>query len=198
MKLLKPAVIAAVALFGSSCFAQASSGTITNGTNSNAQQSVNVNNQIGNFGSGSGSQDVTYHGNYTVKSAPTVYAPSLTASMTETCWGSVSGGVSVVGVGATGAATIKDYDCNRRLNAAVAWRMGRQDVAFNLMCQDPEFAKAAAGTSQPCRNDKLVAAAEQKRAEVAQAAPSPTADLVKSTDGTLTYRTADAPKLAAK
>ena len=46
-----------------------------------------------------------YTGSYTVKSAPTVYAPSLTASVTETCWGSVSAAVSVVGVGATGAAT---------------------------------------------------------------------------------------------
>lgn len=198
MKLMKPAVFVAAAMFASSCFAQATSGTITNGTNSNAQQSVNVNNQIGNFGSGSGSQDVTYHGSYTMKSAPTVYAPSLTASMTETCWGSVSGAVSVVGVGATGAATIKDYDCNRRLNAAVAWRMGRQDVAFNLMCQDADFRKAAEDTSNPCRDEKAVAAAENKKAAIAQAAPSPTADLVKSADGTMMYRTADVPKLAAK
>jgi hypothetical protein len=198
MNFLKPAVSIAAAVFATSCFAQASSGTITNGTNSNAEQSVNVNNQIGSFGSGSGSQDVTYHGTYTMKNAPTVYAPSLTASMTETCWGSVSGAVSVVGVGATGAATIKDYDCNRRLNAAVAWRMGRQDVAFNLMCQDADFRKAAEGTDHPCRDEHAVASAEKKHQAVAKDIPSPTADLVKSSDGTMIYRTADIPKMALK
>jgi hypothetical protein len=198
MNLLKPAVSIAAAVLATSCFAQASSGTITNGTNSNAEQSVNVNNQIGNFGSGSGSQDVTYHGTYTMKNAPTVYAPSLTASMTETCWGSVSAAVSVVGVGATGAATIKDYDCNRRLNAAVAWRMGRQDVAFNLMCQDTDFRKAAEGTDHPCRDEHAVADIDKKPQAITQTSPSPTVDLVTSQDGAVVYRTADIPKTASK
>jgi hypothetical protein len=55
-----------------------------------------------------------------------------------------------MGVGVTGAATIKDYDCNRRLTAAVAGKMGRMDIAFNLMCQDDQFRAAAAITDQPC------------------------------------------------
>lgn len=131
--------------------------TISNSTNSNAQQGVNVNVENGLGGGGSGEQDVGYHGSYTVKSAPTVYAPSLTASISETCWGSVSGGFSVVGAGATLAFTIKDYDCNRRLTAGVAWRMGRTDVAFNLMCQDDSFRAAAADTDKPCRATNQVA-----------------------------------------
>lgn len=61
--------------------------------------------------------------------------------------------VRVIGVGATGAATIKDQDCNRRLNAAVAWRMDRKDVAFNIMCQDDSFRAAAATTKTPCDID---------------------------------------------
>ena len=93
---------------------------VTSGTNSNAQQTSTITNEVA-FPSG-GPTTVTYDGAYTVRSAPAVYAPSLTASVTETCWGSVSGGVSVVGVGATAAATIKDDSCNRRLDAAVAWR----------------------------------------------------------------------------
>jgi len=147
MKIYKLFVAALFSLSAATCFAQAN-GTITNGTNSNAQQAVNVHNTV-DFPSG-GPSDVTYHGNYTVKSAPTVYAPSLTASITETCWGSVSGAVSAVGFGITGAATIKDYDCNRRLTAAVAGKMGRMDIAFNLMCQDDQFRAAAAITDKPC------------------------------------------------
>lgn len=142
---------------------QAQDNGITNGTQSNAQQSTNVNVNVG-AGTGSGGAvpnalvtpseaTVGYTGSYTVKSAPTVYAPSLTASVTETCWGSVSAAVSVVGVGATGAATIKDQDCNRRLNAAVAWRMDRKDIAFNIMCQDESFRAAAARTNAPCLDD---------------------------------------------
>jgi hypothetical protein len=130
------------------------SGTITNGTQSTAQPANQVNVNVGTGGSGlagvantqqvPAQSEIGYTGSYTVKSAPTVYAPSLTASVTETCWGSVSAAVSVVGVGATGAATIKDQDCNRRLNAAVSWRMDRKDIAFNIMCQDDSFRAAAA------------------------------------------------------
>lgn len=149
-------VFASLMLCASVAFAQAS-GTITNGTNSNAQQSVSVNNQIGSFGSGGGSSDINYHGSYSVKSAPTVYAPALTASITETCWGSVSGAVSAMGFGITGAATIKDYDCNRRLTAAVAGRMGRMDIAFNVMCQDDQFRAAAEMTDKPCPSNLPVA-----------------------------------------
>ena len=80
-------------------------GTITNGTQSTAQQSTNVNVNVGAGSQGSGTQGVAnaqslpiestvgYSGSYTIKSAPTVYAPSLTASVTETCWGSVSAAV---------------------------------------------------------------------------------------------------------
>lgn len=155
MKIFKLFVSAVLFLTAASSFAQTNgspsngaNGTITAGTQSNAQQAVNVNNAVA-FPSG-GPSDVTYHGSYSVKSAPTVYAPSLTASITETCWGSISGAVSVMGFGATGAATIKDYDCNRRLTAAVAGKMGRMDIAFNLMCQDDQFRSAAAITDKPC------------------------------------------------
>lgn len=134
----------------------ASAGTITNGTNAAAQQQSSINNTM-SLGGG-GPSDVTYHGSYSVKSAPTVYAPALTASITETCWGSVSGGLSLpMGVGITGAATIKDYDCNRRLTAAVAGRMGRMDIAFNLMCQDDQFKAAAALTDKPCPSNLPIA-----------------------------------------
>ncbi|MGF7129602.1 hypothetical protein P3T40_001073 [Paraburkholderia sp. EB58] len=160
---MKHAIVVGLMLLSGGAMAQ-TTGTITNGTQSNAQLANQVN---VNVGTGSGADpsgvanaqqvpaqsQIGYSGSYTVKSAPTVYAPSLTASVTETCWGSVSAAVSVVGVGATGAATIKDQDCNRRLNAAVAWRMDRKDIAFNIMCQDDSFRAAAASTKTPCDSD---------------------------------------------
>lgn len=84
-------------------------GTITNGTQSTSTLTNQVNVNVGtgtgaNTGGVANAQqvpvqsEVGYTGSYTVKSAPTVYAPSLTASVTETCWGSVSATVSVVGV----------------------------------------------------------------------------------------------------
>jgi hypothetical protein len=175
---------AAALAFASVALAQAN-GTITNGTNSNAQQAVNVNNTVA-FPSG-GESDVNYNGSYTVKSAPTVYAPSLTASVTETCWGSVSGAVSVVGVGATAAATIKDEDCNRRLNAAVAWRMDRKDVAFNIMCQEQSFREAAADTDHPCNAPKAAQAKAPIPEDKAVLVPVPNVPNV------LQYRVADTP-----
>jgi hypothetical protein len=176
---MKYAIAMVMVLLSGSAMAQAN-GTITNGTQSTAQQATSVNVNIGTGSSGTSgvsNAQVTptestlgYTGSYTVKSAPTVYAPSLTASVTETCWGSVSAAVSVVGVGATGAATIKDQDCNRRLNAAVAWRMDRKDIAFNIMCQDESFRAAAAKTNSPCFDDMPKAAAAPTVAPAATAA----------------------------
>ena len=179
--------LAATLFFASSVvFAQAS-GTISNGTNSNAQQSVNVNNQIG-LGGGGGTSDINYHGSYTMKSAPTVYAPALTASITETCWGSVSGGVSAIGFGITGAATIKDYDCNRRLNASVAGKMGRMDIAFNIMCQSEDFRDAAALTNQPCPSN--VALGKQGTEIVPKDETKTSSNTQPNKDGQLQYKTA--------
>lgn len=149
-------VMVGALLMATSALAQTSP-SITSGTNSNAAQTSSVTNTV-SFPSG-GTSDVTYHGSYDVRTPPTVYAPGLTASVTETCWGSVSAAVSVVGIGATAGGTIKDLDCNRRLNAAVAWRMDRKDIAFNIMCQQDDFRAAAALTDRPCVDpDKLARA----------------------------------------
>jgi hypothetical protein len=145
----------------------------TTTTGSNASQSSSVTNVV-SFPQG-GPTTVTYDGGYTVKSAPTMYAPSLTASMTETCWGSVSAAVSVVGVGATGGMTIKDESCNRRLDAAVAWRMDRKDIAFEIMCQDDDFKRGAAKTATPCDGDTpvKVSSASMPPQEAANVVPVP-------------------------
>lgn len=192
------AVLLAALALTSAAFAQTSTtttnnpstGSITNGTASNAVLNV----QIGATGAsgagsstGAGTTDVAYHGSYTVKSAPSIQAAALTASITETCWGSVSGGVSVVGVGVTAAATIKDYDCNRRLNAAVAGRMGRMDIAFNMMCQDDSFRAAAENTDKPCPSNLPVA---KQGTEIV---PIATSDKQNTAQGNLKQNLAEAP-----
>jgi hypothetical protein len=186
MKYANAVAMAVLALTSMSAFAQAS-GTISNGTNSNAQQSVNVDNAVVLGGSGSGTQEIGYQGSYTVKSAPTVYAPSLTASVTETCLGSVSGGVSVIGVGATAAMTIENAECDRRLNAAVAGRMGRMDIAFNLMCQEDSFREASENTDKPC------GAVVPKTAQIPPADPKNVAQ-VPGQPGVMQYKTAQVPQ----
>lgn len=159
MKYANAVVVAVMAMASASAMAQ-TGGTVSTSTQSNATLNNQVNVTVGN-GSGANptgvanaqlpaQSEVGYTGSYTVKSAPTVYAPSLTASVTETCLGSISGGVSVIGVGATAAMTIENTECDRRLNAAVAGRMGRMDIAFNLMCQEDSFRQASEGTDKPC------------------------------------------------
>ncbi|PLZ00712.1 hypothetical protein CY652_19845 [Burkholderia sp. WAC0059] len=142
MNKLKLAVAAGAIFLASAAHAQ----SVTTGTASTSSQSSNVANTV-NFPSGG---PINYSGGYDVRTPPTLYAPGLVASVTETCWGSISAGVSVVGVGVTGGATVKDLDCNKRLNAAVAWRMDRKDIAFNIMCQEDDFRDAAALTDHPC------------------------------------------------
>ncbi|WP_146166272.1 hypothetical protein [Trinickia symbiotica] len=198
---MQKAIVAVTAMLLSGIAMAQANGTITNGTQSTAQQATNVNVNIGTGSQGSGPAGVAnaqtipaestvgYSGSYTVKSAPTVYAPSLTASVTETCWGSVSAAVSVVGVGATGAATIKDADCNRRLNAAVAWRMDRKDIAFNIMCQDDSFRAAAAQTNSPCLEDKPKVASTVNN----EAQSNPKLVPVAGSPGIMQYRLADTP-----
>ena len=153
-KLKQKIAVAGVLLFAGAAWAQTTP-TMTSGTTSTSSQTSTVSNTVV-LPSG-GTSDITYHGGYDVRTTPTVYAPGLTASVTETCWGSVSAAVSVVGVGATAAGTIKDQDCNKRLNAAVAWRMDRKDIAFNIMCQEDDFREAAALTDHPCGENRKVA-----------------------------------------
>jgi len=153
-KLKQKIAVAGVLLFAGAAWAQTTP-TMTSGTTSTSSQTSTVSNTVV-LPSG-GASDVTYHGAYDVRTTPTVYAPALTASVTETCWGSISAAVSVVGVGATAAGTIKDMDCNKRLNAAVAWRMDRKDIAFNIMCQEDDFREAAALTDHPCGENRKVA-----------------------------------------
>ncbi|WP_233881698.1 hypothetical protein [Paraburkholderia flagellata] len=178
-KLKQKIAVAGVLLFAGAAWAQTTP-TMTSGTTSTSSQTSTVSNTVV-LPSG-GASDVTYHGSYDVRTTPTVYAPALTASVTETCWGSISAAVSVVGVGATAAGTIKDMDCNKRLNAAVAWRMDRKDIAFNIMCQEDDFREAAALTDHPCGDNRKVAKNDGAPVQLRNADTSPDPKFQEPTD----------------
>ncbi len=82
---------------------------------------------------------------------PTVVAPGLAAAGIETCLGSASGGVSVMGGGLTFGSTKVDDGCTIRLLARQLFAFGYQKAAVALMCQDDRVAVAmdAAGSSCP-------------------------------------------------
>lgn len=82
---------------------------------------------------------------------PTVVAPGLAAAGIETCLGSASGGLSLMGGGLTFGATKVDDGCTIRLLARQLFAFGFQKAAVALMCQDERVASAmdAAGSSCP-------------------------------------------------
>jgi len=74
-------------------------------------------------------------GTQTLKNVPTAFAPSLAAAGIETCLGSVSGGGSIVGFGASFGTTTPDPDCAARLDARTLWSMGLKGAAVARLCQ---------------------------------------------------------------
>ena len=67
---------------------------------------------------------------------PTVVAPGLAAAGIETCLGSSSGGLSLMGGGLTFGSTKVDDGCTIRLLARQLYAFGFQKAAVALMCQD--------------------------------------------------------------
>jgi hypothetical protein len=127
--------------------AHATGGSATGGTSS-----ATANPNASNAGN---AQNITFNSTapskQTLKTTPTVYAPALTTTLTETCMGSTSGGISVLGVGGTLGTTWNDTQCVRRLNAReMAQTLGDRDAARALLCQDKDVAAAYAAVGQSC------------------------------------------------
>lgn len=74
-------------------------------------------------------------GTQTIKSAPSMVAPGLTAAGLETCLGSASAGVSAVGFGVTGGSTYSDEGCQARLDSRTLFAMGLKSAAVARLCQ---------------------------------------------------------------
>jgi hypothetical protein len=73
-------------------------------------------------------------GTTTVRNAPGIVAPGLSAAGLETCLGSASGGASVVGFGATFGTSVPDPGCNARLDARTLWSLGLKKAAVARLC----------------------------------------------------------------
>jgi hypothetical protein len=86
----------------------------------------------------------------TLRSAPQVFAPALTTTLTETCMGSTSLGVSVIGWGATGGTTWNDGECVRRLNARELNSMGFRAEACYVLRMDRDVEAAFQKTGGSC------------------------------------------------
>jgi hypothetical protein len=100
--------------------------------NGNSSSSLTVNNPANTTATVVSRQEVS--GTQTLKNVPTAFAPSLAAAGIETCLGSVSGGGSIVGFGASFGTTIPDPDCTARLSARTLWSMGLKGAAVAVLC----------------------------------------------------------------
>jgi hypothetical protein len=87
---------------------------------------------------------------YSLRNVPQVSAPGLTTTLSDTCMGSASFGVSVTGFGATAGTTRVDEACVRRLDAREFRAMGLPDVALALLCQSEADRRAVEATGHLC------------------------------------------------
>jgi hypothetical protein len=85
-----------------------------------------------------------------VTAAPTVVAPGLAAAGVETCLGSASGGIAVMGGGFTFGSTMVDEGCTIRLLARQLFNFGLHKAAVALMCQDERVMAAMEAAGTPC------------------------------------------------
>ena len=110
----------------------------TMGSTSGASASVNV--------SDPPAGDPTTH----LITTPTVAAPGLAAAGIETCLGSASGGISLMGGGFTFGATKVDDGCTMRLLSRQLYAFGLHKAAVALMCQDDRVVAAMEVAGSPC------------------------------------------------
>jgi hypothetical protein len=81
---------------------------------------------------------------------PTTVAPGLAAAGIETCLGSASGGLSLMGGGFTFGSTKVDEGCTIRLLARQLFAFGFKTAALALMCQDGRVDLAMQTAGTPC------------------------------------------------
>lgn len=120
-----------------------SSGSGTNGTANGAAA-------LAAGTTGDPTTSVNYGGTQTIKTNPAIAAPALTTTLSDTCMGSISLGLSLAGFGATGGTTMVDQACVRRLDAREFRAMGLNDVALALLCQADANRRAVEATGHLC------------------------------------------------
>jgi len=134
------ALIALPAFADSTAISGSAAGAISgsaSGSNASPVQAITFNNPRENH-------DVS------LKTVPDVVAPGLVASFAE-CFGSTSGGISVLGFGASAGTTTVDSDCNRRRDANSAVGLGEVAIGYQVMCASPNFFAADQATKKACK-----------------------------------------------
>lgn len=121
------------------------SGTTTSNVNQNTNLSGTTTSNVNQRNSGETTQNINQSGatttrlvssgTTTVRTAPSMVAPGLAAAGLETCLGSASGTVSLLGVGIGGGSTYADEGCQARLDARTLASWGLQGAAVARICQ---------------------------------------------------------------
>lgn len=145
-----PPGVHAGAWAGAAASAKASAGASVKTSQTTAQQAALVSTQTvtvaapaaASSGGGSAGGKTT-----TVRMVPDPYAPTMNA--TSPCRISVSGGVTVIGVGVSGGGSVEDDPCNLRETARLLSGIGQQEAAARVMCNDPRAAAALGATICP-------------------------------------------------
>jgi hypothetical protein len=109
------------------------------GKGGNSNSSLTVNSPAATTSTVNGTTNLNTTGMQTLKSVPNAYSPGLSAAGLETCLGSISGGGSAVGWGASFGTTIPDPGCNARLDARTLWSMGLKAAAIARLCQSVDI-----------------------------------------------------------
>ncbi|AET91395.1 hypothetical protein BYI23_B007880 [Burkholderia sp. YI23] len=137
--------------------ALANSSTGANGSGSAGTGSTSGTDATGKASTGPGTSafdtrtTVDYNqSSYSVRTTPSIAAPALTTTLSDTCMGSASFGLSITGFGATGGTTLVDQACVRRLDAREFRAMGLTDVALALLCQSDANRRAVEATGHLC------------------------------------------------
>jgi hypothetical protein len=91
---------------------------------------------------------------------PNVVAPGLAAAGVETCLGSASAGLSLMGGGFTFGSTKVDEGCTLRLLARQLFAFGFRKAAVALMCQDSHVFIAMDEVGTPCPPARQYASSE--------------------------------------
>lgn len=137
---------------GASTSTSNSGSTSVSKTKSEATGGAGGNAQTG-AASAANSQNLTVNNQATDKltTVPTVYAPALTTTLTETCMGSTSGGAAAMGWGASFGTSWRDAECVRRLDAReIEQLLGDREAARAILCGSKDVYDAYERIGRPC------------------------------------------------
>jgi hypothetical protein len=82
----------------------------------------------------------TVDGTTDIRTVATVYAPPI--GVTAPCYVGYSGGVTVVGFGASLGGGVEDVGCTLRETSRLLYGIGQTDAAARVMCANADAAKA--------------------------------------------------------